>query len=149
MRTARHPTVMDWDLRTPFEKFSAAEHHLKERASSKSVSSPESNSGKQFSVIGVMAYLAMWAMSLSVYRHHYVMQQGTHSLAQAQFSQVLVLIATGLLFVAIGLPIIIVAGFRRQAVPISVGCFCLGVLAIPIFIGILLFLALLGIIDID
>ena len=62
---------------------------------------------------------------------------------------ILLLIVAGLLFVAIGLPISIVFGKSRQAGPISIGCFSIGLIAIPVFIFVLMTLGGLGVIDLD
>lgn len=96
-----------------------------------------------------MAYTTLWALVICLFRFAVKLKEGTHTLAAAQLSQVLMLIVTGLLFVAIGLPITLVVGEKRQAVPISLGCFFVGFIAIPTLIVILLTLDGLGVINVE
>jgi hypothetical protein len=120
-----------------------------EQASTEIASRQKSNRGRQISVAGVLAYTALWALSISLFREAVRLQQGVHSIAQARLSNILMLIVTGLLFVAIGLPIAIVFGRRRQALPISLGCFLVGFIAIPILLVVLVTLGSFGVIDLD
>lgn len=120
-----------------------------EQASMESVSGQKSNGGRQISVAGVLAYTALWAMIICLFREAIKLQQGIHTIAQARLSGILMMIVTGLLFVAIGLPIAIVVGRRRQAVPVSLGCFLVGFIAIPILLVVLLTLGSFGVIDLD
>ncbi len=120
-----------------------------EQARMDSVSRQKENGGRQISVAGVLAYTALWALIICLFREAVKLQQGIYSIAEARLFDILMLIVTGLLFVAIGLPIAIVVGKRRQAVPVSLGCFLIGFLAIPILIATLVALGTLGIIDLD
>lgn len=97
----------------------------------------------------MLAYAALWAAIPCLFREIAKLQEGTHSIAAARLSEILTLVLTGLLFVAIGLPIAIAAGNRRQAVPISLVCFVAGLVAIPILIAVLVTLGSFGIIDLD
>ncbi len=105
--------------------------------------------GRQISVAGVMAYTALWALIVGLFRQAVKLQQGTHTITESQFSSTLLLIVTGLLFVAIALPITLAVGRKRQAVPISLGCFFIGLIAIPTLIAALVALDRFGIIKID
>lgn len=96
-----------------------------------------------------MAYTALWALIVGIFRQAVKLQQGTHTITATQLSNTLLLIVTGLLFVAIVLPITLVFGRKRQAVPISLGCFFVGLIAIPILIAVLVTLDWLGIIKVD
>lgn len=96
-----------------------------------------------------MAYTALWALIIGVFRYAVKLQQGTYTINQALLSNTLMLIGTGLLFVAIGLPITLIVGRMRKAVPISLGCFLVGFIAIPMLITVLLTLGMLGIIKLD
>ena len=96
-----------------------------------------------------MAYTVLWALIIGLFRQAVKLQQGTHTITEAQLSHVLLLIVTGLLFVAIVLPIILVVGRKQQAVPISLGCFFVGLVAIPILIAVLVTLDWLRIIKLD
>ena len=96
-----------------------------------------------------MAYTALWALIIGFFRHAVKLQQGTHTINQALLSNTLMLIVTGLLFVAIGLPITLVVGRMRKAVPISLGYFLVGFIAIPMLITVLVTLGMLGIINLD
>jgi hypothetical protein len=107
------------------------------------------NGGRQISIAGVMAYAALWALVISLFRQAVKLQQGTYTIVEGRLSDTLMLIATGLLFVAIGLPITILVGRTRQAVPISLGCFFVGFIAIPILIVILMTLGSFGVIELD
>lgn len=73
-----------------------------ELASIESVSRQKSNGRRQLSVAGVLAYTAVWALIISLFREAIKLKEGTHTLAEAQLSDMLMLIITGLLFVAIG-----------------------------------------------
>lgn len=106
-------------------------------------------SGRQISILGMMAYAALWALVIFLFRQAAKLQQGTHTIAEARWSDLLILTATGLIFVAIGLPIAIIVGRSRQANSIALGCFFVGFLAIPILIFVLLALSRFGIIDLD
>ncbi|MCA9130284.1 MAG: hypothetical protein KDB22_24520 [Planctomycetales bacterium] len=105
--------------------------------------------GRQLSLAGVLAYTALWALIICVFQGAVKLQQGVHTVAEARFSDILMLIVAGLLFIAIGLPIAIVFGRSRQAVPISLGCFAIGLIAIPILIVVLVTLGSFGVIDFD
>ncbi len=120
-----------------------------EQASTESVSRQKADGGRQISLSGVLAYTALWALIICVFQGAVKLQQGVHTIAEARFSDILMLIAAGLLFVAIGLPIAIVFGRSRQAVPISLGCFALGLIAIPVLIVVLVTLGSFGVIDLD
>lgn len=113
------------------------------------VSRQKENGGRQISVAGVLAYTSLWALIICLFREAVKLQQGIYSIAEARLFDILMLIVTGLLFVAFGLPIAIVVGKRRQTVPISLGCFSIGLLAIPILIVVLVTLGSFGIIDLD
>ena len=113
------------------------------------MNSQKSYRGRQISLAGVLAYTALWALIICLFREAVKLQQGVHTIAQARLSDILMLIVAGLLFVAIGLPIAIVFGRSRQAVPISLGCFSVGLLAIPILIVVLVALGSFGVIDLD
>jgi len=113
------------------------------------VSIQKPSGGRQISVAGVMAYTALWALIVGLFCQAVKLQQGTHTITEAQLSNTLLLIVTGLLFVAIVLPITLVIGRKRQAVPISLGCFFVGLIAIPILIAVLVTLDRFGIIKID
>ena len=120
-----------------------------EQTSTESVRLQKSGGGRQISLAGVLAYTALWALIICVFQGAVKLQQGVHSIAEARFSDILMLIVAGLLFVAIGLPIAIVSGRSRQAVPISLGCFAVGLIAIPSLIVILVTLGSFGVIDLD
>lgn len=96
-----------------------------------------------------MGYTILWAAIIGLFRQAVNLQQGTHTITEARLFDVLVMIVTGLLFVAIGLPITLVVGRKRQAVPISLGCFFVGFIAIPFLIAVLVTLGSLGIINVD
>ena len=96
-----------------------------------------------------MAYTALWALGICLLRQAINLQQGTHTIAEAQLSNILVLIVTGMLFVAIGLPISVAVGRTRQGVPIAIGCFFVGFIAIPTLTIILVALGSLGLINLD
>jgi hypothetical protein len=113
------------------------------------VSIQKPSGGRQISVAGVMAYTALWALIVGLSRQAVKLQQGTHTITESQLSNTLLLIVSGLLFVAIALPITLVVGRKRQAVPISLGCFFVGLIAIPILIAVLVTLDWLGIIKVD
>ncbi|TWU01378.1 hypothetical protein Pla100_11050 [Neorhodopirellula pilleata] len=114
-----------------------------------SESRQKSNDGRQISVAGMLAYTALWALIICLSREAVNLQQGIHSIAQARLSEILMLIVTGLLFVAIGLPIAIVVGRTPKAVPISLGCFLVGFIAIPVLVVVLVTLGSFGVIDLD
>jgi hypothetical protein len=118
-------------------------------ASIEIVSSQEPHGGKQFSVAGMIAYTVLWALIISLFRFAIRLEQGTYTITDARLSDALTLTATGLLFVAIGLPIAILIGRKRHAVPISIGCFFVGFIAIPILIVVLVTIDSLGVIDLD
>ena len=100
-------------------------------------------------VAGVMAYTALWGLCFGLFRLAANLTQGVHTIAANQLSSMLMMVATGLLFVAIGLPITILAGRTRHAVPVAFGCFFVGLLAIPVLLLTLLVLAGLGVIELD
>jgi hypothetical protein len=104
---------------------------------------------RQFSVAGMIVYTALWALIISLFRFAIKLKQGTHTITEARLSDALMLTATGLIFVAIGLPIAILIGRKRHAVPISIGCFFVGFIAIPILIVVLVTIDSLGVIDLD
>lgn len=107
------------------------------------------NGRRQITVTGLMAYTVLWGLVLGLFRLAISLVQGVHTIAENQLSQLLILIATGLLFVAIGLPITFLAGGKRQAFPISVGCFFVGLLAIPCLVVISWILLALGVITLE
>lgn len=101
------------------------------------------------SLTAVLVYTALWALILCMFQGAVKLRQGVHTAVEAGLSDILMLIVAGLLFVAIGLPVAFVFGRSRQAIPISLGCFGVGVFAIPILIVILAALGSIGIIDLD
>lgn len=113
------------------------------------MSNQKSKGVRQISVAGMMAYTILWALIIGLFRQAVNLQQGTHTITEARLSNALMLIVTGLLFVAIGLPITLLVGRKRQAVPISLGCFFVGLIAIPIVIAVMVTLGSLGIINVD
>lgn len=113
------------------------------------MSRQESHGGRQFSIGAAMAYTALWALIISLFRFVTTLKQGTHTITEARLSDALLLTVTGLLFVAIGVPIAILIGRKRHAVPISIGCFLVGFIAIPILIAVLVTIDSLGVIDLD
>ena len=104
---------------------------------------------RQIAISGLMVYTALWALIIGLFRQAVKLQQGTYTITQARLSDILMLIVSGLLFVAIALPIIVVVGRERQAIPVSLGCFFVGSIAIPILIAVLVTLDTFGIIKID
>lgn len=120
-----------------------------EQASTESVSRQKSDGGRQISLAGVLAYTALWALIICMFQGAVKLRQGVHTIVEARLSDILMLIVAGLLFVAIGLPIAVVFGRSRQAIPISLGCFSIGLLAIPILIVVLVTLGSFGVIDLD
>jgi len=120
-----------------------------EQTGAESVSQQKSAGGRQISLAGVLTYTALWALILCMLQGAVKLRQGVHTIVEARLSDVLMLTVTGLLFVAIGLPISIVFGKSRQAGPISIGCFSIGLIAIPVFIFVLMTLEGLGVIDLD
>ena len=122
----------------------------KEQEGTERVSRQKADGGRQISLAGVLAYTALWALIICVFQGALKLTQGArHTIAEAQFSEILMMIVAGLLFVAIGLPIAIVFGRSRQAVPISLGCFAVGLIAIPILRVVLVTLGSFGVIDLD
>ena len=113
------------------------------------MSSQQPSGGKQISVAGVLAYTTLWALVIGLFRQVAKLQEGTYSIAEARLADVLMLVATGLLFVAIGLPVAIFAGRSRQIAQTSFGCFFVGILAIPILVVILATLSSFGVINLD
>lgn len=120
-----------------------------EQEGTERVSRQKADGGRQISLAGVLAYTALWALIICVFQGALGLTQGAHTIAEAQFSEILMMIVAGLLFVAIGLPIAIVFGRSRQAVPISLGCFAVGLIAIPILTVVLVTLGRFGFIDLD
>lgn len=113
------------------------------------MSTQKSQGDRQFSVAGMMAYTVLWALVIFLFRFAIKLKQGTHTITEARLSDALMLVVTGLLFVAIGLPIAIAVGRKRQAFPISIGCFSIGFIAIPLLIAVLVALDSLGVVDLD
>jgi hypothetical protein len=114
-----------------------------------SVNSERSNGGRQITVAGIMAYTTLWALIIGLFRLVAKLQQGPRTVVEAKLSDTLLMVVIGMFFVAIGLPIAILLGRARQAVPISLGCFFLGFIAIPILMVVVAILLRFGIIDLD
>ena len=89
---------------------------LQDSVSEHRVNSQTANGRRQMTVAGVMAYTALWGLCFGLFRLAANLTQGVHTIAANQLSSMLMMVATGLLFVAIGLPITILAGRTRQAV---------------------------------
>ena len=136
-------------LSTPDTLSFPTEIELQDPASEQRVSRPTANGRRQMTVAGVMAYTALWGLCFGLFHLAAKLTQGVHTIAANRLSSMLMLIATGLLFVAIGLPITILAGRSRQVVPVVFGCFFVGLLAIPILLVTLAALAGLGVIELD
>ncbi len=113
------------------------------------MSKQKANDERQITVAGVMAYTALWALIISLFRLALKLPQGTHTITEARLSDTLMLIVAGLVFVAIGLPVAILVGRKRQAIPISLGCFFVGFISIPILIVVLVTLGSFGVINLD
>lgn len=107
------------------------------------------NSGRQITVGGLLVYTTIWALIFGLYGQAAKLTEGVHTLAQFELANILGMLATGLVFVAIGLAIAFVAGKVRQAVPISLGCFVLGLFALPLLYATLMILVRYGVIDLD
>lgn len=108
-----------------------------------------SNGRRQITVAGMMAYTSLWALVICLFHQAAKLQAGIHTIYEDRLSQILMLIATGILFVAIGIPITFAVGRTRQAAPILLGCFFVGFIAIPSSIIILVALHWFGVINLD
>ena len=119
------------------------------QASGKTKRRQKAVGGRRVTLAGVLAYTALWALIICIFQGVAKLQQGVHTIAEAQLSDTLMLIAIGLLFVALGILLAIALGRSRQVVPVSLGCFAFGLTAIPILVFVLMTLSRLGVIDID
>ena len=97
----------------------------------------------------MLAYTALWALTICIFQGAAKLPQGVHTIAEGQITNVLMLIAIGLSYAAIGIPLAIVFGKRRQVVPISLDCFAFGLTAIPILLFVLMALIRFGVVDFD
>ncbi|MFN3189294.1 MAG: hypothetical protein ACE361_02135 [Aureliella sp.] len=109
----------------------------------------EPNGKRQITVAGVLMYSALWALIVFLFQCVAGLQQDTYTITEARLSEVLMFIATGLLFVAIGLPVSVLLGKARKATPTTIICFLIGLLAIPSVVCLLMILAGLGVVDLD
>ena len=119
------------------------------QASGKTKRRQKAVGGRRVTLASVLAYTALWAWIICIFQGVAKLQQGVHTIAEAQLSDDLMLIAIALLFVALGIPLAIALGRSRQVVPVSLGCFAFGLTAIPILVFVLMTLSRLGVIDVD
>ncbi|MEM8736488.1 MAG: hypothetical protein AAGG44_19820 [Planctomycetota bacterium] len=109
----------------------------------------ELSAGRQISLVGIVGYSTLWAVMIALFKAAVNLQQGTHTIGEARLSQIMMLAATGLLFVAIGLPISLLTGKTRERAQFFIVCFLLGLAAIPVLISVLGTLASFDLLDLD
>lgn len=135
----------------------SADNQLESHTASQASSHADSQASKadrqadsrQISVASLMAYAGLWAVILGIFRLIINLHQGVYTIAEAQLTDVLMLFAAGLTFAAIALPITVLVGRVKRALPVAFFFFLVGFFALPILVGLLFTLAIFGLIDLD
>ncbi len=107
----------------------------------------------RLSAKGIAVYVALWALIFAVVRvlmeYSSLGAQGTYSIEAGMVTDFVLPIAIGLVLVALGVTIAYVVGQVRHAWAVTIWCFVIGCVSIPMLWATVMFLAALGIISTD